>query len=172
MNQCGQDWIGAWWDVWLVTVLPTRSAAQTTPTTNIMALRSRYTLHGDLMLMATLETAGEPPVLWMARGLSCRFPSHSQPCKENKVCNTRMVQAWGGGMLMSFQFQSRSYSHYVFMRVCLGISDLWKCGVICHTGNSRLAHSQICQLKKAKDSGSEWRETNHPTDRYSKITFF
>lgn len=65
---------------------------------HLEALRSLYTLHGDLMLMATLETAGGPLVQWMAGGLLWRFPPQSRPCKENQVCNTqlcRMVQAWG-----------------------------------------------------------------------------
>lgn len=81
----------------LVTALPTPKQLQPpTPWGPVEPLHS----HGDLMLMVTVETAGEPPVRWMARSLSWRFPPQSRPCKENQACNTQllpMLQAWEGG---------------------------------------------------------------------------
>lgn len=57
VSHCGQDRTGGGWDKWLVAASPTQSAAQTPPNSNILRPwgGSPCTLHGDLMLMATLE---------------------------------------------------------------------------------------------------------------------
>lgn len=116
--------------------------------------------HGDLMLMAILETAGEPAARWMARGLSWRFLPQSRPCKENQACNTQLCgRVWalggfgGSSTLMLFQLGSCCCTHYVFMGFCWGIFDLWNCGIKCHSGNSRSAQS----LKVNESSTEESR---------------
>ena len=75
-----------WW--WLMGHMAGRSFPHTEQC--LEALRSPHSLHGDLMLMATLETAGGALVRWMARGWSWRR------VRDNQACNTRLRRALEG----------------------------------------------------------------------------